>query len=111
MMFLVPSLFDARNSIIEKIQCEAKGGEMYRHDEIYLRCALPTTDGGMSCTDSDQCENYCKPIFVTQQNGVCENSTKQYGNRCYEKNGMCSDTTGFPNGGWAMREGKIIPIP
>ena len=82
-------LYQQSQSLInERIECESKGGviksvggESIRPQRI---CVLLTTDVGMSCTDSSQCDGYCKPTqdsdgFNDENVGVCS-ETERFSN-------------------------------
>ncbi len=81
-----------------RISCEDEGGEVYRLSEYGLSCYFSTTDGGKSCTDSNQCEGNCNPIIFSinsTDSGTlyCEHPTQRYGMSCSDGTGICADDT------------------
>lgn len=80
-------LYQQSQSLInERIECEltggvikSVGGESIRPQRI---CVLLTTDVGIPCTDSSQCQGYCSPTrdwdrFSDENIGVCS-KTERY---------------------------------
>ncbi len=41
--------------------CISRSGEWVGS---YEECLLPTSDGGLACTDSSQCQGYCEPDYA-----------------------------------------------
>ena len=114
-------MFVLGTPLIEKIECEIKGGSLYRSSDISYSCAFFTTDGGKSCTDSNQCEGYCKPVhvitmvknysspFMGYPAFECEGMELKYRASCYNHTGVCSDTTEQYHCGIEFVNGEIQP--
>ncbi len=99
-----------------RIECKEKKGELYMKTGYYLGCALLTTDGGKSCTDSDECRGHCNPVHIAIMvddynnypfNFQCEDSTIKHGDSCWENIGVCADDDRYNNCGREMINGKI----
>ena len=83
--------------------CEAVGGRWRAASMIQSRmiCDLPTADGGLCCTDSDQCESRCMVSLhwrgPGRPQGKCDTWTSPIGRCAHElenghlRDALCAD--------------------
>ena len=68
---IVP-LMDEISYNMKKDACENTGGTLINIQLIDEdRCVMPPEDNGQSCTDSSQCDFYCKAETGDSTEGVC----------------------------------------
>jgi len=97
-----PQLVHERSAQYVK-DCELKGGKIGSYSFFVPGCGWPTKDAGKVCTDTKQCEGYCKPptkdgVVVFSENGT----------------GSCSDIQTddeLPNCAVYIKDGKLAASP